>query len=229
MSKEAMKRFLIETPVENAEGSQTWYVDATSEAEALKKYEQGGCDLYASNVDVTSLGEPEISGETTLDNFGDFAEQPAQQQNGPINEGWQITVAHGHSGYGVYAHMEDYPEEGAVLVQAIEQPAKLEPVAWKWQQAPIRTAWGDDMAVASVAIDKDHTVDLYCEREQIAKVEVMFTSPPAQRKPLKLWTEAQHERAYRNSPELHKDVKSLAAFKRVAKEIAAMYGIKENT
>ena len=43
-----------------------------------------------------------------------------------------------------------------------------------------------------------------------------------------LWTEAQHERAYRNSPKLHKDVKSLAAFKRVAKEIAAMYGIKEN-
>jgi hypothetical protein len=80
MSKEAMKRFLIETSVENAEGSQTWYVDATSEDEALKKYEQGGCDLYASNVDVTSLGEPEISGETTLDDFGDFAEQPAQQE-----------------------------------------------------------------------------------------------------------------------------------------------------
>ena len=58
------------------------------------------------------------------------AEQPAQQQNGPINEGWQITVAHGHSGYGVYAHMEDYPEEGAVLVQAIEQPAQQEPVAY---------------------------------------------------------------------------------------------------
>jgi hypothetical protein len=42
---------------------------------------------------------------------------------------------------------------------------------------------------------------------------------------LTLWNEAQHERAYRNSPELHKDVTSLAAFKRVAKEIAAMYGI----
>ena len=56
----------------------------------------------------------------------------------------------------------------------------------------------------------------------------LYTSPP-KRKPLTLWTEAQHERAYRNSPELHKDVKSLAAFKRVAKEIAAMYGIKENT
>ena len=43
----------------------------------------------------------------------------------------------------------------------------------------------------------------------------------------KQWTGAQHERAYRNSPELHKDLKSLAAFKRVAKEIAAMYGIPE--
>ena len=59
--------------------------------------------------------------------------QPAQQeQSGPINEGWQITVAHGHSGYGVYAHMEDYPEEGAVLVQAIEQPAQQQkPVLWQ--------------------------------------------------------------------------------------------------
>jgi hypothetical protein len=46
-------------------------------------------------------------------------------------------------------------------------------------------------------------------------------------KSLRVWTEAQHERAYRNSPELHKGVKSLAAFKRVAKEIALMYGIKE--
>jgi hypothetical protein len=54
------------------------------------------------------------------------------------------------------------------------------------------------------------------------------TTPPAAQPapvPLALWTEAQHERAYRNSPELHKDVKSLAAFKRVAKEVAAMYGI----
>ena len=78
MSKEAMKRFLIETSVENAEGNQTWYVDATSEAEALEQYEQGGCDLYASNVEATALGEPEISGETTLDDFGDFGDFVAQ-------------------------------------------------------------------------------------------------------------------------------------------------------
>ncbi len=75
-----MKRFLIETSVENAEGSQTWYVDATSEAEALEKYDRGDCDLYASNVDVTSLGEPEISGETTPDDFGDFAKDQSAQQ-----------------------------------------------------------------------------------------------------------------------------------------------------
>ena len=55
-----------------------------------------------------------------------------------------------------------------------EQPAQQEPVALKWQQAPIRTAWGDDMVVASVAIDKDHTVCLYCERDQTPKVDAMF-------------------------------------------------------
>lgn len=78
-----MKRYLIETSVENAEGSQCWYVDASSESEALEKYREGGCDLYSSDVDVTSLGEPEISGETTLDDFGDFAEKPAQPQQEP--------------------------------------------------------------------------------------------------------------------------------------------------
>ena len=68
----------------------------------------------------------------------------------------------------------------ALASEAIEQPraegtlAQQEPVALKWQQAPIRTAWGDDMVVASVAIDKDHTVCLYCERDQTPKVDAMF-------------------------------------------------------
>ena len=44
----------------------------------------------------------------------------------------------------------------------------------KWQQTPIRTAWGDDMVVASVAIDNDHTLSLYCERDQAPKVDAMF-------------------------------------------------------
>ncbi len=77
-----MKRFLIDTSVENAEGTQTWFVDAETEEEALDKFSAGGCDLYESNVEVTRCGEPEISGEVPLDDFGRFAEQPpaAQQQ-----------------------------------------------------------------------------------------------------------------------------------------------------
>ena len=103
-----------------------------------------------------------------------------------------------------------------------QQPAKLEPVALKWQQAPIRTAWGDDMVVASVAIDKDHTVDLYCEREQIAKVEVMFTSPPAQRKPLmdELLRKMHHEDQFG----LFCDYDE---FEQIARAIEAAHGIKE--
>ena len=45
----------------------------------------------------------------------------------------------------------------------------------KWQQAPVKTQWGDDMVVASVAIDNDHTLSLYCERDQAPKVDAMFT------------------------------------------------------
>jgi hypothetical protein len=71
-----MKRFLIDTSVENAEGTQTWFVDAETEEEALDKFSAGGCDLYESNVDVTQCGDPEISGEVPLDDFGRFAEQP---------------------------------------------------------------------------------------------------------------------------------------------------------
>lgn len=54
-----------------------------------------------------------------------------------------------------------------------------EPVVWEWHEAPVKTQWGDDMAVADLAIDKDHTVSVYCERDQTTKVEAMFTSPHA--------------------------------------------------
>jgi hypothetical protein len=56
-----------------------------------------------------------------------------------------------------------------------------EPGVWGWQQAPIKTMWGDEMVVADLAIDRDHTVSVYCERDQTAKVEAMFTPPAAQR------------------------------------------------
>ncbi len=51
-------------------------------------------------------------------------------------------------------------------------------MAWKWHQAPVKTLWGHEMVVADIAIDKDNTVSVYCERDQTAKVEAMFTTPP---------------------------------------------------
>jgi hypothetical protein len=53
-----------------------------------------------------------------------------QDDSGPIVKGWQLSVSDGHSGRGVYAHMIDYPEEGAVFLMPIEQAEKQEPVAW---------------------------------------------------------------------------------------------------
>ena len=35
------------------------------------------------------------------------------------------------------------------------------------------------MVVADVTIDKDHTVSIYCERDQIKKVEALFSAPLA--------------------------------------------------
>ena len=62
----------------------------------------------------------------------------------------------------------------------------------KWQQAPVKTQWGDEMVVASVAIDKDHTLDLYCERDQADKVACM--SKPITPEEMKAWTDATWEK-----------------------------------
>lgn len=37
----------------------------------------------------------------------------------------------------------------------------------RWMKAPIRTEWGSGMSIATVEIDKDHTIDLYVETTQI--------------------------------------------------------------
>ncbi len=57
------------------------------------------------------------------------AEKP-DNNDGPINDGWQLSVSDGHSGRGVYAYMVEYPEEGAVFLMPIEQAEKQEPVAF---------------------------------------------------------------------------------------------------
>lgn len=68
-------------------------------------------------------------------------------------------------------------QEGWNAATDAQPPAA--PVTWKWHQAPVKTSWGNDMVVADLAIDKDNTVSLYCERDQTAKVEAMFTPPVA--------------------------------------------------
>ena len=45
--------------------------------------------------------------------------QDAQQgPEGPLVEGWQLTMSDGHAGFGVYAHMTEYPDEGAIFLLA---------------------------------------------------------------------------------------------------------------
>jgi hypothetical protein len=56
---------------------------------------------------------------------------PKQDEEGPLVDGWQITLADGHAGYGVYAHMTDYPDEGAIFILEAPQPApKQEPCGY---------------------------------------------------------------------------------------------------
>jgi hypothetical protein len=45
-----------------------------------------------------------------------------------------------------------------------------------WQQAPTKTQWGSKMVEALIEIDKDHTLSIYCERDQIEKVAKMFST-----------------------------------------------------
>jgi hypothetical protein len=93
---------------------------------------------------------------------GDFADlQPPTAQPAPIPENFMDALRF------------DVAMRDAALVQ--------KPVAWRWHQAPVKTSWGHEMVVADLAIDKDNTVSVYCERDQIVKVEAMFNSPAAQR------------------------------------------------
>lgn len=46
----------------------------------------------------------------------------------------------------------------------------------KWNKAPVKTQWGHDMVETCVALDKDHTLSLYCERDQTDKVSKVFKS-----------------------------------------------------
>jgi hypothetical protein len=124
-----MKRFLIDTSVENAEGTQTWFVDAETEQEALDKFSSGNCDLYESNVEVTRCGEPEISGEVPLDDFGRFAEQPPAAQPSPTVQEPVVMPENWFSGM-----PEEYRKEAwRVANPPAAQPAVQEPIGYLFQ------------------------------------------------------------------------------------------------
>lgn len=61
----------------------------------------------------------------------------------------------------------------AALRAALAEPEQ-EPVALKWLPAPRKTEWGFGMVSADVEIDRDHTLTMYCEDDQTAKVDAMF-------------------------------------------------------
>ena len=70
------------------------------------------------------------------------------------------------------------PETAAAMaaLRARLAAAEREPVAaLKWLPAPIKTEWGEGMVNADVEIDRDHTLTLYCEKDQTAKVDAMFS------------------------------------------------------
>lgn len=68
-------------------------------------------------------------------------EDMESKESNPIKDGWQLSVADGHSGYGVYAHMNEYPEEGAFLLLPIKELESQEPVAFKiYKPTPPRHA-----------------------------------------------------------------------------------------
>jgi hypothetical protein len=43
-----------------------------------------------------------------------------------------------------------------------------------WYPAPVKTEWGENMVMTELAISDNHTVDIYCEADQVKKVEEML-------------------------------------------------------
>jgi hypothetical protein len=93
-------------------------------------------------------GVMEQQAETILWQAKRIAELESQESN-PIKDGWKLSVADGHSGYGVYAHMEEYPEEGAFLLLPIKELESQEPVATVTSEtgADITMSWWHEPAL----------------------------------------------------------------------------------
>jgi hypothetical protein len=209
-----MKRFLFQTSVENAEGSQTWYVDAKNETEALQKYSNGDCDIYASEVDVTSIGQPELAGETTLDDFGDFKPpQPTQPEQKPVAE---ITVKNGHwidtTGFAAVKNLADGLHKLYTTPPQPKEPEQ-EPVAYFNPQVKGGFYWAKPTKITAPVTVNVEPMPLY-------------TTPP-QRKPL---TDEQAEALIEDLAEWSQYVEVDTAHQSLGKhvrQVLAAHGIKE--
>ena len=56
-----MKKYIITCQVEETHGFQYWTVEAESEKDALKQHSEGKSAFESEEIEVLSLGEPEIS------------------------------------------------------------------------------------------------------------------------------------------------------------------------
>lgn len=81
-----MNRYLIVRSVDGAEGSQTFWVDAHDEADAIERHKAGEGGIHSEEINVTDLGAPEVCGETTPDDYGDFADLYQPKENPPHEE-----------------------------------------------------------------------------------------------------------------------------------------------
>ncbi|MGL4576661.1 MAG: hypothetical protein ACRCV9_17880 [Burkholderiaceae bacterium] len=61
-SAPGLQRYLIETPVLETHGVQVWEVVATSESEALLKFEKNdGVTFHSEEIEVLDIGKPVVS------------------------------------------------------------------------------------------------------------------------------------------------------------------------
>ena len=68
----------------------------------------------------------------------------------------------------------------------------------QWNKAPVKTEWGEDMVEALVEIDKDHTLKMYCEADQAARVEAMIGAhkPLSDEEIKAMWVAVDHRKIH---------------------------------